>query len=75
MTLEMPVIDVSSPDKACADALVAAAATHGFVFIKRDGTGIPADKVDQMFALVSLKLGQSEKLICNLEQEVLFFAG
>jgi hypothetical protein len=52
MGIEIPVIDISQPDKACADALVSAAASYGFVFIKLIGSGITTDEIDKMFQIV-----------------------
>jgi len=52
MVLEIPVIDISNPSKECAKELVQAAATHGFIFIKLQGSGIPIHEIDEMFALV-----------------------
>jgi hypothetical protein len=50
---EIPVIDVSSPSPSVAQEVLDAACTHGFLFIKNDGSTIPQADIDEMFNLVS----------------------
>jgi isopenicillin N synthase-like dioxygenase len=53
-TAQIPVIDVSGsqPEAEVAKALVDAAATYGFVYVKNDGKDIPVAVIDRMFELV-----------------------
>lgn len=53
-TAQIPVIDVSGnqPEAEVAEALVDAAATYGFVYIKNEGKDIPVAVIDRMFELV-----------------------
>ena len=52
----IPVIDVSDPSSSNVDigkALVDAAETHGFVFIKNEGRDIDLGRIERQFELVS----------------------
>jgi hypothetical protein len=51
-TDQIPVIDLSGPDKILAKELVHAAATYGFVYVKSLGKDIPLESIDGTFALV-----------------------
>lgn len=53
-TAQIPVVDISSglPEAEVAEALVNAAATYGFVYVKNKGTDIPTAAIDRMFELV-----------------------
>lgn len=53
-TAEIPVIDLNAPD--AASALLGAAATFGFVFVKHRGLDIRPADVDSMFKLVGLSI-------------------
>lgn len=59
--LELPIIDISSPDEDTGDRLVAAAAKYGFIYIKSTGLSIGAEIVDKTFALVSLYVQSNNK--------------
>jgi hypothetical protein len=50
---EIPVIDISNPSLSVAQEVLDAACTHGFLFIKNDGSTIPQADIDEMFNLVS----------------------
>jgi hypothetical protein len=50
---EIPVIDISKPSLSVAQEVLDAACTHGFLFIKNDGSTIPQADIDDMFNLVS----------------------
>jgi isopenicillin N synthase-like dioxygenase len=51
---QVPVIDISGtlPELEVGRALVDAAATYGFVYIKNEGKDIPVEAIDRMFELV-----------------------
>lgn len=53
-TAQIPVIDVSGsqPEAEVAKALVDAAATYGFVYVKNEGKDISVAVIDRMFELV-----------------------
>jgi len=55
-TTEIPVIDVagSSTDPNIARALLDAAATFGFVYVKSQGEDIPLEEIEKAFELVGL---------------------
>lgn len=55
-TAQIPVIDVSGsqPEAEVAKALVDAAATYGFVYVKNEGKDIPVAVIDRMFELVRI---------------------
>jgi len=55
-TIEIPVIDIggTSTDPTIANALLNAAATYGFVYIKSQGKDIPIEDIDGAFELVRL---------------------
>lgn len=52
----IPIVDVSGeePEDVVAKALVDAAATYGFVYVKNEGKDIPVAVIDRMFDLVRL---------------------
>ena len=52
ITDQIPVIDLAGPEEIVAKALVHAAATYGFVYIKSLGKDIPLESIDGTFALV-----------------------
>ncbi|KAF2736552.1 Clavaminate synthase-like protein [Polyplosphaeria fusca] len=47
----IPVIDISNPSPDTAQEVLSAASTHGFLFIRNDGSTIPQDDITQMFNL------------------------
>jgi isopenicillin N synthase-like dioxygenase len=51
---EIPIIDISEPSPTVAQQVLDAACTHGFLFIKNDGSTIPQADIDEMFNLVRL---------------------
>lgn len=53
---KIPVIDISGdvPEAEVAEALVDAAATNGFVYVKNLGKDIPIEVIERTFALVSI---------------------
>lgn len=53
---QIPVIDLSGgqPEEEIGKALVDAASTYGFVYVKNEGKDIPVAAVDRMFDLVKL---------------------
>ena len=55
-TAQIPVIDISGgqPEAEVGRALVDAAATHGFVYVKNEGRDIPVASINRMFDLVNL---------------------
>lgn len=55
-TAQIPVIDISGgqPDAEIGRALVDAAATYGFVYVKNEGKDIPVAAINRMFDLVNL---------------------
>jgi isopenicillin N synthase-like dioxygenase len=55
-TAQIPVIDISGgqPDAEIGRALVDAAATYGFVYVKNEGKDIPVAAISRMFDLVNL---------------------
>ena len=54
-TTQIPVIDISGgqPDAEIGRALVDAAATYGFVYVKNEGKDIPVAAINRMFDLVN----------------------
>lgn len=48
----IPVIDISQEDTQTADQLVAAAAQHGFMFVKGQRLGFTSHVLDDAFDLV-----------------------
>ena len=52
LSIELPVLDISSTDKEMAFKLVESVSKYGFVYIKNNEAGIPPSDVDAMFALV-----------------------
>ena len=48
----IPVIDISTASGETARQVLAAASTHGFLFIKNDGIIISSRDIDDMFAVV-----------------------
>lgn len=57
-TAQIPVIDISGdlPEAEVGRALVDAAATYGFVYVKNEGKDIPVAAIDRMFELVRPKM-------------------
>jgi len=55
-TTEIPVIDIAgtSTNPTVAKALLDAAATYGFVYIKSQGKDIPIEDIDSVFELVGV---------------------
>ena len=49
----IPVIDLSFIDENTGDKLTAAAAEHGFVYIRGIGLDIDENMIDNMFGIVS----------------------
>jgi hypothetical protein len=52
LSIELPVLDISSTDKEMASRLVESVSKYGFVYIKNNEAGIPSGDVDAMFKLV-----------------------
>jgi isopenicillin N synthase-like dioxygenase len=54
-TAQIPVIDISGvqPEAEVGQALVDAAATSGFVYVRNEGRDIPVAAIDRMFDLVN----------------------
>jgi hypothetical protein len=57
--VDLPVLDISTVDKAVAKHLVETVSQYGFVYIKNNQAGIPAADIDAMFQTVSLPLVSS----------------
>jgi isopenicillin N synthase-like dioxygenase len=58
-TAQIPVIDISGglPEAEVGRALVDAAATYGFVYVRNEGKDIPVAAIDRMFELVRPSMG------------------
>jgi isopenicillin N synthase-like dioxygenase len=54
MHVQIPIIDISDPgeEDRIASELVDAARTHGFVYIKNQGRGVPVEAIEEAFNLV-----------------------
>lgn len=53
----IPIIDINAADEATVGKqLVDAAEEHGFIYIRNLGRDIPAEQVDEAFALVCSRL-------------------
>jgi hypothetical protein len=62
---EIPVIDISEPSPSVAQQVLDAACTHGFLFIKNDGSTIPRADIDEMFNLVRLDTYLKSRLLID----------
>lgn len=61
---EIPVIDISHSNPDAAFQLLVAATDNGFVFIKNNDAGIPAQDIDDMFDLVREPPTMRERFGC-----------
>lgn len=52
MSIELPVLDISTIDDEAAARLVDSVSKYGFAYIKNNSAGIPPADVDAMFKLV-----------------------
>lgn len=50
--VDIPVLDISTPNAQVGRELVDAAARYGFVFIRNQGSEIPPTEIGQAFELV-----------------------
>lgn len=50
--IDLPVLDISTPNAQVGRELVDAAVRYGFVFIRNQGSEIPPTEIDQAFELV-----------------------
>jgi hypothetical protein len=53
-TIELPIIDISSPTLEVGRQMIDAAAKYGFLYVDTKGTDFTAEMVDREFELVSL---------------------
>jgi isopenicillin N synthase-like dioxygenase len=53
MSIELPVLDISTIDNQTAARLVDSVSKYGFAYIKNNSAGIPPADVDAMFKLAS----------------------
>ena len=62
VSADIPIINLSGPEKDVARQLVSAAEDHGFIYIKNLGKDIPGADIDEAFRLV----GKSKPGPCML---------